>query len=187
MGLRAVSAFMSRGVTSVEFCGLLRACVNDVPALAIRVIGDRQELVGVSGGLQPLGVISGMVFAMVARASYSARTTWFEFLDWLRVSRMLCGLVPTHPADKSAGDAVSGFEKVVLPAAFDDQSGRCPPSLATSPAFGGSTRMSSCLRSVGGPTRRSRSNAVTAPRKCCMTGKVPTLGRGSWWLTRTRK
>ena len=77
MAAQSVSAFMSLGATSTELGELSCAYVNDVRASAICAFGNRRELVGVSGGLQPSGAISGMVFAMATRASYPACTTWF--------------------------------------------------------------------------------------------------------------
>ena len=80
-------------------------------------------------GLQPLGVIAGMVNAMVTRASFSARLSWFQSLDWLRVSRMLRGPAPMAPADKSAGEPVAGLEKAVNPESFVEPSGEMPVQL----------------------------------------------------------
>ena len=66
------------------------------------------------GGLQPLGVIDGMV----RRRSRSARLSLFQPLDWLRVSRLLCGLGPMPPADKFVGETAAESENVVNPEAF---------------------------------------------------------------------
>ena len=113
---------------------------------------------GGRGGLQPLGVISGMVFAMVTHASHSARLTWFQALDWLRVSRMPCGLDPAPPSDKSAGEAAPGFEQVVNPAACGDQYCNVPVQpgdrsrvcgvnfFVRLPAFGGEVRVEIALQ-----------------------------------------
>ena len=90
---------------------------------------------------------------MATLASYSARLTWFQSLDWLRASRMLCGLAPTLTAGKSAGDTVPVFKKVVNPTAFDGQYGDVSAqpgdrsrvwgvdSFVRLPAFGGEGRV----------------------------------------------
>ena len=89
---------------------------------------------------------------MLSRASYSARLTWFESLDWARVSRVLLGFLPTPPEDMAAGEAVPGFEMFACPGAFDLQYCHLPAqpddkpsawgvrSFAQSPAFGGKVR-----------------------------------------------
>ena len=51
----------------------MRSCVDDVPASAASIVVQRDKLVGPSGRSEPLGVIAGMAFAMVTRASYGAR------------------------------------------------------------------------------------------------------------------
>ena len=56
----------------------MRAYVEDIPSPTALALRDREDLAGEDGQLQPLGVVSGMVFAMVTRASYSARLTWFQ-------------------------------------------------------------------------------------------------------------
>ena len=75
------------GVSSADLEQVLRAYVEDIPIPTALAACDRDDLVGEDGQLQPLGVVSGMVFAMVTRASYSARLTWFQSLDWSKVSR----------------------------------------------------------------------------------------------------
>ena len=92
----------------------------------IRAVGAREQLVGPEGGLQPLGVVAGIVIAMPARASFSARLTWRQSLDWVCMSRMPRSLRPTPPEDKSAGGAVAGFERITHPGAFDMQYGHRP-------------------------------------------------------------
>ena len=76
---------------------LSRASVDTIPECVIRAIGARVDAVGPDGRLQPLGVVAGMVFAMLTWASHSARLTWFESLEWLPGSPMLCGLRPILP------------------------------------------------------------------------------------------
>ena len=72
--------FMSLGVSWAGLGELLRAYENDVPVSVVRAIGAPQDLVGGRVALRPLGVIEGMVSAMVTRASYSARLSWFQSL-----------------------------------------------------------------------------------------------------------
>ena len=60
----ATTAF-SAGATSVELGGLLRASVDTLPQSVIWAIFACEELVGPEGGLQPLGVAAGIVFAML--------------------------------------------------------------------------------------------------------------------------
>ena len=140
------------GLTPVELGELLHAYVDTIPESVIRVSSAREDLVGTWGGLPPLGVVAGMVFAMLTRASYSARLSWFQPLGWQRVSRMLCHLRPTPPENKSPGDTVPGFEKVIDPVAIGAQYGMMPVqpddksrfwganSFAQLPAFGGKVR-----------------------------------------------
>ena len=107
---------------------------------------------GTEGGLQPIGVLAGVVFAMLTCATYSARLSRFWSPDWVRVSCMLCGSRPTPPGDMSAGDAAPQREKIARPGTFDAQYGRRPArsgdeyrawgvnSFAQLPAFGGEAR-----------------------------------------------
>ena len=67
-----VTSVVELGVTPAEFGELLCAYSDAIPVSGIRVTGAREVLVGSEGGLQPLGVVAGMVFAMLTRASYSA-------------------------------------------------------------------------------------------------------------------
>ena len=96
--------------------------------------------------------MAGMVSAMLTRASYSSRATGFQLLDWDRVSRTPRGLRPAPPEDRSADDAVPGFEKITLSGAFGLQHGQLPAqpgdktrirgvnSFAQMPAPGGKVR-----------------------------------------------
>ena len=73
-------------------------------------ISERMELVGETGQLHSYGVIAGMVFAMVARASGGARLTWFQSLDWSEVSCMLRALPPNvQEGKKFPMDTRRGF------------------------------------------------------------------------------
>ena len=56
-------------MTPVELGGLPRAYVDKLPQSVMRVVGARKELVGPEGGLQPLGVVARVAFAMLTRAS----------------------------------------------------------------------------------------------------------------------
>ena len=108
----------SVGATPVELGGLLRAYINTLSLSVIRAIGAREALGGPEGGMQPLGVVAGMAFAIPTRASFSACVTWFQSSDWARVSRMLCGLRPTPPEDRYASGTVPGFGNISRPGAF---------------------------------------------------------------------
>ena len=65
-------------VSAREVERLFRACVGDVPDSAVRAISACPELLNLSGPTVPgpLGVLPGMIFAAVTRASYSARSKW---------------------------------------------------------------------------------------------------------------
>ena len=78
LAFATVSSVMSLGVRSGELGEVSRAFVNDIPVLAARAIGARQELVEQRGAQQLLGAIAGMVSAMAERASYSACLNWFQ-------------------------------------------------------------------------------------------------------------
>ena len=110
MGFETVSPLLKLGVPATELGDPLRSYVGDFPQSAVLVIATRTQLVGQSGTLEPLKVIAGMVFAMVTRASYTARLKWFQPLDVGRVSRMLRGLVPCSQEDKSVEEARLGFD-----------------------------------------------------------------------------
>ena len=177
MAFAAASSVLFLGVSSDELGELLRAYVNGIPASAVCAIGARRDLAGVRGGLQPLGVIAGMAFARVTRASASARLSWFQSLDWLRASRMLCGLVPMPPTVKSAGDTVAGFEKVVTLEAFGEQYGKAPVRPGDkSRVWGGQLvyKVAGVRRSASESARNSRGRVVTAHWKWRCTGRGRT-------------
>ena len=146
------SAAYQTATSALSSTGLLRAYVDWFPPPGIRAIGSWGESAGPERGPHPLGVAAGMVFAMLTRASFSARVTWFQSLVWARASRMLRGLRPTPPEDVAAGDAVPGFEKIPRPGAFDSHFDHrlVRPgdkfrvwgvnSFVQSPAFGGTVR-----------------------------------------------
>ena len=89
-----VSQTIDLGAPPVELERALRAYVEDIAPPVVLTITGRDELVGESGQLKPYGVIAGTVFARVARASYSARLSWFQSLDWWKGSCVLRGLAP---------------------------------------------------------------------------------------------
>ena len=63
---------------------MLLAYVDEIPVSVIRALCALPDLLNLSGqsALEPLGVVPGLVFAAVTRASYAARLRWFESLDW---------------------------------------------------------------------------------------------------------
>ena len=67
-----------------------------------------------------------MVFAMVTRASYSARLKWSQKLDWWRASCLLRGVVPRDQEDKSVRKSCPGFVEIANKDCFDEQYGRLP-------------------------------------------------------------
>ena len=104
----------------MELESVLRAYVEDIPPDVVETVAARKELVGETGQLLPYGVISGMVLAMVTRASYGARLNWFQSLGWRKVSCMFRGSAPGAQEDKkSTMDTRRGFEKIVEPDASD--------------------------------------------------------------------
>ena len=108
-----------------ELESVLRAYVEDLSEEVAKVITPQDELVGGDKGqLEPHGVIGGMVFAMVTRASYYPRLTWFESLDWEKVSCALRGLPPSVAADRKGPlDSPRGFEKIAEAKALDSLHG----------------------------------------------------------------
>ena len=93
MAFRAAAESMDLWVTPGELQSVLQSYVEDLPASVVKVIASKEDLVDDSKGcLAPYGAIGGMVFAMVTRASYYSRLTWFQSLDWNKMSSMLRGL-----------------------------------------------------------------------------------------------
>ena len=82
--------------------GLLRAYVAEIPDSLIRAIYVRAELLGRAGlqAIELLGVLSGVIFAAVTRASNTVRATWFRPISWNRMSRLLRGFRPAPPSAK---------------------------------------------------------------------------------------
>ena len=73
--MRSLSLTIDLGVSPADLEQVLRAYVEDIPTPTVLALCRREDLVGEEGQLQPPGVVSGMVFAMVTRASYGARFT----------------------------------------------------------------------------------------------------------------
>ena len=122
-GFEKALSFLQFGASSAELGDLLRSYVEEIPQSVALVIAARPELVGPSGTLEPLGVTAGTVFAMVTRASCSARLEWFQCLDWWRVSRTLRGVAPCSQENQSAQKARPGFEDVATKDGFGEQYG----------------------------------------------------------------
>ena len=105
-----------------EMGSLMRAYVVEVPGALIRAIGLRPALLGRAGPgvVGPLGVLSGMSFASVARASYSSRVMRFRDIHWNRLSRVLRGFPPAPPPlGVSDEKSPKGLEAVVDNEAFE--------------------------------------------------------------------
>ena len=126
MASKTVAPLVDLGVDAQELGELRRAYADGISPSVVKVIAGRDELVGREGTLDPLGVVGGMVFATVTRASYGARFRWFQALDWWRVSCMPRGLFPGAQGDKSALKSRPGFDDVVNRDGFDDQYGHIP-------------------------------------------------------------
>ena len=92
MGFESVASIWDLDLTGDESSELLRWYVGDISPSVERVIAARPELTGPPGALEPLGVIAGMVSAMVTRAPDSARLNLPESLDWWKASCLLRGL-----------------------------------------------------------------------------------------------
>ena len=113
-------------VAPAELSALLRAYVDGIPRSAVPGIGVRPELAGPSGAHEPVGVIAGMVFAIVTRASCSARLKWPQKLDCWRVSCLLRGMVPRDREDKSVQKSRPGFVEIANEDCFDEQYDHLP-------------------------------------------------------------
>ena len=120
LGFEVVSSLSKLGASATELGGLLRSYVGDIPQSVVRVIATRAGLVGQSGTLELLGVIAGMVFATVTRASFMARFKWFQSLDLGSASGMLQGLAPCSQEDKSVEEARPGFDDLAQKEKLDD-------------------------------------------------------------------
>ena len=149
MAFQTASSTLNLGASPEELGSLLRAYVGDVPESAALILGQRGELFGPSGRSEPIGVIAGMAFAMVTRASYGARLKRFQALGWRKASRMLRGLMPSTKKAESPLKGRIGFGDLEDTGAFVRLRGLVPVqpddksrvwgvnSFAASPAFGG--------------------------------------------------
>ena len=126
MAFETALSTLNLGASSLELEALLRAYIHDIPEFVVSIIGQSGELVGPSGRLEPLGVLAGMVFALVARASYGARLQWFQALDWWKVSRMLRGLTPSSKEAKAPLKGRIGFDDLVYKDASERMRGLIP-------------------------------------------------------------
>ena len=118
MALQTALSTLNLGASSLELESLLRAYVDNVPESVVSIIVQRGELVGPAGRLEPIGVIAGMVFATVIRASYGARLKRFQSLcvrvGCLRASCMLRVLAPSSKEAKSPLKGRIGFDDLAV-------------------------------------------------------------------------
>ena len=118
MAFEAASSTVNLGASPIELESLLGAHAGDIPESVASIFGQRGELVGPPGRLEPIGVFAGMAFPMVPRAPYGARLKWFKCLDWWEVPRMLRGLTPSSKEAKAPLDGRIGFDDLVDKDAF---------------------------------------------------------------------
>ena len=127
MAFAAVSKTIDLGATPSELGSVLHACVGDISPPVALTVAQRTELVGESGQLEPRGVVAGMVFAMLTRASFGARLKGFRSLDCWEVSCMLSGFAPKAQGDKkSPTDTRRVFEKIAWRETFELPRGVLP-------------------------------------------------------------
>ena len=74
MALATAPSSVDLAVGAQDFRDLLRAYADANPPSVAAVVAERDELISREGALESLGVIAGMVSAMVTRASYGARS-----------------------------------------------------------------------------------------------------------------
>ena len=122
-GSQTASCFVKLGVAPAELGAAPRLYVAGIPPFAASEIGVRAELAGLTGSVEPLGVIAGVVFAMVTFASYSARLKWPQRLGSRRASCMLRGMVPRNQGDKSVRKSRPGFVEIANKRCLDEQYG----------------------------------------------------------------
>ena len=171
-GFKTAAPFVKLGVSADELGALLRSFLGDSPPSAAPVIGVRPELLDPSGALERLGVIAGMVFAMVTRASSSARLKWRQRLGWWRFSCLPRGTVPRDQEDKSVRKSRPGCVEVAEKDCFDEQYGHLPVRPATSPASGESMRSRRCRRSEGSSALTLPNSVGIGRRRCPIVSRV---------------
>ena len=68
----------------------------EIPDAVIRAIVMPPEVLGRAGPgvVESLGVLPGVIFAVVTRASYTARTKWYQSIVCSRMSRLFGRIVP---------------------------------------------------------------------------------------------
>ena len=135
-----------------ELGSLLRAYVGEIPDAVIRAIALRPGLLGHDrpGVVGPLGVLSGIVCASVARASYTARVKSLESIVWSRMFRLFRGLPPASREQKVSDEkSPKGLARAVRETMIDRLRGLAPAQpddqnrvwgvdlVARQPAFGG--------------------------------------------------
>ena len=77
--------------------------------------------------LDPLGVVSGMVFSVATRASREVRSKWIESIGRDRVARLPSGLNPVPPACISPSEPrQSNLEPAVNPDPYRQMYGSVP-------------------------------------------------------------
>ena len=69
MAFGTASSTLNLGASSLELEALLRAYVDGILEFVVTIIGQRADLACQAGRLEPIGVLAGMGFAMVTRAS----------------------------------------------------------------------------------------------------------------------
>ena len=149
MAFETALSTLNLGALSLELEALLRSYVADILEFVVSIIGQRDELVGPSSRLEPIGVFAGMVFAMVTSASCGARLKRFQFLDWWEVPRMLRGRPPSSREVKAPSKGRIGFDDLVDKGVFERMRALIPAqpsdkyrvwgvkSFAVLPMFGG--------------------------------------------------
>ena len=110
MAFGTVTSIRDLDLAGYELSELFLSYADDISPSAARVIAARPELTGPPGTSELLGIIAGVVFALVKRMSYSARLKWFQSSGWRAVSRMLRGLDPCDQGLKSDPMARAGFD-----------------------------------------------------------------------------
>ena len=120
MAFDTASKTIDLGATPSELESVLRAYVEDISPPVVLTIAQRYELVGEAGQWETRGVIAGMVFAVVTRAPYGARSKLFQSLDWWKASCMLRGFASNAKEDKKFPmDTRRGLEKIAEREVFE--------------------------------------------------------------------
>ena len=126
MAFETVLSTLKLGASPLELEALLRAYVDDIPEPVVSIIGPREELVGPAGRLEPICVPEGLASATATRASYIARSKWFQALGWWEVSRMLRGLTPRSNEAKAPSKSRISPDDLADKDAFERTHGLIP-------------------------------------------------------------